>query len=69
VKWIRNTPTPTRQWHDLKIRVAGTKFEGYLNGKLQLEDTLPAPVSGHIGLWSKADSHVYFNDYTVSAAE
>src|ERR1044071_4933590 len=25
VKWIRNTPTPTRQWHDLKVRIAGTK--------------------------------------------
>jgi hypothetical protein len=34
VKWIRNTPTPTRQWHDLKVRVAGNKVEGYLNGKL-----------------------------------
>ena len=28
VKWIRNTPTPTRQWHDLKVRVAGSKIEG-----------------------------------------
>src|SRR5437868_12673106 len=37
VKWIRNTPTPSRQWHDLKIRIAGTKIEGYLNGKLLLE--------------------------------
>src|SRR5215211_6165643 len=34
VKWIRNTPTPSRQWHDLKIRLAGTKVEGYLDGKL-----------------------------------
>ena len=34
VKWIRNTPTPTRQWHDLKVRVAGNKVEGYLNGTL-----------------------------------
>ena len=25
VKWIRNTPTPTRQWHDLKVRVAGKR--------------------------------------------
>src|SRR5256885_16536841 len=50
VKWIRNTPTPTRQWHELKIRVAGNKVEGYLNGKLLLEQALPAPVSGHIGL-------------------
>jgi hypothetical protein len=69
VKWIRNTPTATRQWHDLKIRIAGTKVEGYLNGKLYLEHTLPEPVSGRIGLWSKADSHVYFDDYTVTPAD
>ena len=67
VKWIRNTPTPSRQWHDLKIAIAGTKVQGYLNGKLYLEDILPAPVSGHIGLWSKADSHVYFDDYSVKS--
>jgi hypothetical protein len=69
VKWIRDTPTPTRQWHDLKVRIAGTKVEGYLDGKLYLEDTLAQPVSGRIGLWSKADSHMYFSDYTVAAAD
>ena len=69
VKWIRNTPTPSRQWHDLKIRIAGTKVEGYLDGKLYLEHTLPQPVSGKVGLWSKADSHVYFDDYTVTPAD
>jgi hypothetical protein len=69
VKWIRNTPTPTRQWHDLKVRIAGPKVEGYLDGKLYLEDTLPEPVSGRIGLWSKADSHMYFDDYTVIPAD
>jgi hypothetical protein len=69
VKWIRNTPTPTRQWHDLKVHIAGTKIEGYLNGKLYLEDVLPEPVSGHIGLWSKADSRVYFDDYTVTPTD
>ena len=42
VKSIRNTPTPTRQWHDLKVRVAGNKVEGYLDGKLYLEHTLPS---------------------------
>ena len=69
VKWIRNTPTATRQWHDLKVRIAGTKVEGYLNGKLHLEHVLPQPVSGRVGLWSKADSHVYFDDYTVTPAD
>ncbi|MFL4969272.1 MAG: hypothetical protein ACJ8EU_11135 [Xanthobacteraceae bacterium] len=69
VKWIRNTPTPSRQWHDLKIRLAGTKVEGYLDGKLYLEHRLQDPASGKIGLWSKADSHVYFDAYTVTPAD
>jgi hypothetical protein len=69
VKWIRNTPTPTRQWHDLKVRIAGTKVEGYLDGTLYLEHVLPDPVSGRIGLWSKADSHVYFDGYAVTPAD
>jgi hypothetical protein len=69
VKWIRDTPTPTRQWHDLKVRIAGAKVEGYLNGKLYLEHTWSEPISGRIGLWSKADSHMYFDDYVVLPAE
>ena len=69
VKWVRNTPTATRQWHELKVRISGSKIEGYLDGKLYLEHTLPAPVAGRIGLWSKADSHMYFDDYTVTPAD
>jgi hypothetical protein len=69
VKWIRNTPTTTHQWHDLKVRIAGTKVEGYLDGKLYLEHVLPEPVSGRIGLWSKADSHMYFADYAMTPAD
>jgi hypothetical protein len=69
VKWNRDTPTPTRQWHDLKVRIAGTKVEGYLDGKLYLEHVLPQPVTGRIGLWSKADSHMYFDDYTVTPSD
>ena len=68
VKWIRNTPTPSRTWHDLKVRIAGKKIEGYLNGKLTLEDEWREPISGKVGLWSKADSYVYFEDYTVNPA-
>jgi hypothetical protein len=69
VTWIRNTPTPTRQWHDLKVRITGTKVAGYLDGKLYLEHVLPQPVSGRVGLWSKADSHVYFDDFTVTPSD
>jgi laminin G domain protein len=69
VNWVRNTPTATRQWHDLKVRISGTKVEGYLDGKLYLEHTLPEPVSGRIGLWSKADSHMYFADFAATPGD
>lgn len=67
VKWIRNTPTPTAQWHTLRLKLAGTKVEGYIDDKLYLEHTLPAPVSGRVGVWSKADSHVYVDDFRVGS--
>jgi len=69
VKWIRDTPTATRQWHDLKVRIAGPKVEAWLDGKRYLEHTWSEPVSGRVGLWSKADSHMYFDDYTVTPAD
>jgi hypothetical protein len=51
------------------MEFAGTKVEGYLAGKLYLEHVLPEPVAGKIGLWSKADSHMYFDNYTVTSAD
>src|SRR5712672_1424825 len=69
VKWVRDTPTATRQWHDLKVMIAGPKIEAYLDGKRYLEHVLPEPVSGRVGLWSKADSHMFFDDYTVTPAD
>ena len=69
VKWVRNAPASSREWHELKVKISGTKLEGYLDGKLHLEHELPQPVSGRVGLWSKADSRMYFADYVVSPAE
>jgi hypothetical protein len=56
------------QWHDLKMTVAGTDFKTYINGQLALEYTLPEPVSGKIGLWSRTDSTSYFKDFVVEPA-
>lgn len=66
VSWVRNAPAASKQWHGLKVRVNGSKVEGFLDGKRYLEHTLPAPVSGRVGLWSKADSYMHFSDYTVT---
>jgi len=66
VKWIRNTPTATKQWHTLKVRITGKKVEGFLDDKLLLAHELPEAISGRVGVWSKADSVVYMDDYTVA---
>jgi hypothetical protein len=58
-------PTPTKTWHDLKVVIKGNAVEGYVNGKLYLTHELPQPVSGKIGVWSKADSYMYIDDYHV----
>ena len=56
------------QCHDLKMTVAGTDFKTYIDGQLALDYTLPEPISGKIGLWSKTDSTSYFKDYVVESA-
>lgn len=65
VEWVRNTPTPSGEWHDLKVEVKGKTVKGYLNGKHYLTHELDEPISGRIGLWSKADSVVYFDDLKI----
>lgn len=67
VAWIRNTPTPSNQWHELKLEIRGRIVKAWLNNTLYLTHELPEPVSGRVGLWSKADSVVYFDDIRVNA--
>jgi hypothetical protein len=54
-------------WHRMKIAVTGTQLRGYLDDELLIEYTLPEPVSGKVGTWSKTDSVSQFDDYTVAA--
>jgi hypothetical protein len=60
--------TDTGVWHDLVLQVNGTSVQGALDGKMLLQQDLPEPVSGKVGLWSKADSVVYFDDFIVQPA-
>ncbi len=65
VTWVRNVNTPSRQWHTLTLTVKDRKIKGYVNEKHYLSETLANPVSGKVGLWTKADSVIYFDDYKV----
>jgi len=65
VSWVRNVNTPSRQWHSLTLTVKDNRIKGLVNGKHYLSEKLPKPVNGKVGLWTKADSVVYFDDYEV----
>lgn len=64
-KGAEDMPLKRKEWYAMKIAVQGTKLEGYLNGKKLLDYTLPEPVTGKVGVWSKTDSVSLFDDFTV----
>ena len=43
----------------------GTKLSASVNGRLRLEHTLPRPVSGRVGFYTKRDSITAFKDFSV----
>jgi hypothetical protein len=71
-KFVNRAPTLTPlelgTWHTLKISVHGTSLKSWLDDKPMHDYTLPHPVSGKIGMWSKTDSMIEFDDFTVTPA-
>jgi hypothetical protein len=69
-KFVNRAPTlvplELGTWHTLKISVHGTNLKSWLDGAPMQDYTLPAPVSGKIGVWSKTDSMIEFDDFTVT---
>lgn len=62
---IRGVPTPTQRWHTLE----DGECVVVLDGEERMSRKLIEPVSGRIGLWSKADSKVLFDDFVVEPVE
>lgn len=57
---------PLGEWRTLRMRVRGAEITGWVNDTQTLRFTLPAPVTGRIGLWSKADSVTDYRNYRVT---
>jgi pyruvate,water dikinase len=55
--------------HLLAVRVSGTRIEGFLDGEAVIRFDAEHPVEGYVGLWTKADSKVYFDDLTIQEGE
>jgi pyruvate,water dikinase len=55
----------TGEWYDLKVEVAGTAVKGFVNDELLLEYEASRPVTGYVGLWTKADSVAFFEGLSI----
>jgi len=53
-------------WHDLRIIFVNDKFTAFFDGELVLGGKDSSFRSGQVGLWTKADSVTYFDDFRVS---
>lgn len=60
-------PIPSGRWNSLKVAFAGDTFTVFLNQErlFEAEDTT-FQKPGKVGLWTKADSITYFDDFKVS---
>lgn len=58
---------PSRTWSILKVSFKKSHFEVYFDHRkvFEAEDST-APQAGKVGLWTKADSVTYFDDFQVS---
>lgn len=53
------------EWHTLRLRIDGAQLTGWVDDTQALTFTLPAPVTGRVGLWSKADSVTDYRRFQV----
>jgi hypothetical protein len=63
-----NFKVASGEWHELKVESGGNKIICYYDGQKKIEATDDTfKDAGKIGLWTKADSVTYFDDFRVVA--
>jgi hypothetical protein len=60
-------PVPFNQWSVLKVQFRGSLFSVYFNHRrlFEVQDST-FRHSGKVGLWTKADSVTYFDDFRIA---
>jgi pyruvate,water dikinase len=53
------------QWYLIAVEAKGNTLKGYLDDQLLLEYTAERPLTGYVGLWTKADSVTYFDKLII----
>lgn len=56
----------TNVWHTLKMEARGNHFVVWFDGQKALDAYDDTFQSGQVGLWTKADSVIEFDDFTIA---
>lgn len=62
-----NFKVSSQAWHEIKVEARGEEFKCYYDGQLKItakDSTFKE--AGKVGLWTKADSVIYFDDLTAT---
>lgn len=63
-----NFRVTSNEWHTLRVEAVGNQIKCYYDAALKITATDNMfPGTGKVGLWTKADSVTYFDDFEVSA--
>jgi hypothetical protein len=68
IKYV-NAPVANNQWHSLRVEFNNQRIRVALDGKAHIEaddDHISGP--GQVGVWTKADSVVLFDDFSFGQA-
>jgi Domain of Unknown Function (DUF1080) len=62
-----NGKVASGKWHELSVEAKGDHFQVFFNGKKVMDaHDKTFPDAGKVGLWTKADSVIYFDDLTAT---
>ncbi len=61
-----NVKVPSGTWHTLRVVAKGDHITCYFNGKALIDAHDKTYTTGKVGLWTKADSVIAFDDLMVS---
>lgn len=53
------------KWHLVSAEISGHTLKGYLDDERSIQYTAERPLSGYVGLWTKADSTTYFEELVI----
>src|SRR5438874_4538642 len=62
----QNVKVATKAWHTLKMEARGNHFVVWFDGQKVLDAHDDTFQAGRVGLWTKADSVIEFDDLTIA---